>query len=38
MASWSEFAAASPQLAEAIRALLQQYGPETVDIVQGKEA
>lgn len=27
MASWSSFAAASPQLAEAIRALLQQYGP-----------
>jgi hypothetical protein len=27
MASWSEFAAASPQLATGIRALLQQYGP-----------
>ena len=27
MASWSEFAAAEPQLAAAIRALLQQYGP-----------
>ena len=27
MASWSEFAAASPQLAAGIRALLQQYGP-----------
>jgi hypothetical protein len=27
MASWSEFAAASPQLADGIRALLQQYGP-----------
>ena len=27
MASWSEFTAAEPQLASAIRALLQQYGP-----------
>jgi len=27
MASWSEFAAAEPSLASAIRALLQQYGP-----------
>jgi hypothetical protein len=27
MASWSAFAAASPQLAAGIRALLQQYGP-----------
>jgi Pyridoxamine 5'-phosphate oxidase len=27
MASWSEFAAADPTLAAAIRALLQQYGP-----------
>ena len=27
MASWSEFAAAEPALAAAIRALLQQYGP-----------
>ena len=27
MASWSEFAAAEPQLATAVRALLQQYGP-----------
>lgn len=27
MASWSEFLAAEPQLASAIRALLQQYGP-----------
>lgn len=27
MASWSEFAAAEPSLAAAIRALLQQYGP-----------
>jgi hypothetical protein len=27
MASWSEFAAAEPRLAAAIRALLQQYGP-----------
>jgi hypothetical protein len=27
MASWSEFAAASPQLAEAIRDLVHQYGP-----------
>jgi hypothetical protein len=27
MASWSEFAAADPALAAAIRALLQQYGP-----------
>src|ERR687890_1085992 len=27
MASWSEFAAASPQLASGIRAVLQQYGP-----------
>ncbi|MEV6599087.1 pyridoxamine 5'-phosphate oxidase family protein [Actinoplanes sp. NPDC051346] len=27
MASWSEFAAAEPDLAAAIRALLQQYGP-----------
>lgn len=27
MASWSEFAAAEPQLAAAIRTLLQQYGP-----------
>jgi hypothetical protein len=27
MASWSEFVAASPQLAAGIRALLQQYGP-----------
>lgn len=27
MASWSEFAAAEPTLAAAIRALLQQYGP-----------
>jgi hypothetical protein len=27
MASWSEFAAASPSLAEAIRGLIQQYGP-----------
>jgi hypothetical protein len=27
MASWSDFAAASPQLAAGIRALLQQYGP-----------
>jgi Pyridoxamine 5'-phosphate oxidase len=27
MASWSEFAAAEPTLAESIRALLQQYGP-----------
>jgi hypothetical protein len=27
MASWSEFAAASPKLASGIRALLQQYGP-----------
>ena len=27
MASWSEFVAAEPQLASAIRALLQQYGP-----------
>jgi len=27
MASWSEFAAAQPDLAAAIRALLQQYGP-----------
>lgn len=27
MASWSEFAAAAPRLAEEIRALFQQYGP-----------
>jgi hypothetical protein len=27
MASWSEFAAAEPDLAAAVRALLQQYGP-----------
>ena len=27
MASWSEFAAAEPELAAALRALLQQYGP-----------
>lgn len=27
MASWSEFAADEPRLAEAIRALMQQYGP-----------
>jgi hypothetical protein len=27
MASWSEFLAAEPQLAAAIRALMQQYGP-----------
>jgi hypothetical protein len=27
VASWSEFAAASPSLAEAIRALVHQYGP-----------
>ena len=27
MASWSEFAAAEPTLAAAIRSLLQQYGP-----------
>src|SRR3954467_14578082 len=27
MASWSEFVAAEPQLAAAIRTLLQQYGP-----------
>ena len=27
MASWSEFAADDPRLAEAIRALMQQYGP-----------
>ncbi len=27
MASWSEFAAADPHLASAVRALLQQYGP-----------
>jgi Pyridoxamine 5'-phosphate oxidase len=27
MASWSDFAAAEPRLAESIRALLQQYGP-----------
>ncbi len=27
MASWSDFHAAEPQLASAIRALLQQYGP-----------
>jgi hypothetical protein len=27
MASWSEFVAAEPQLAAAVRALLQQYGP-----------
>lgn len=27
MASWSDFAAAEPELAAAIRALLQQYGP-----------
>src|SRR3982751_837097 len=27
MASWSDFAAAEPRLASAIRALLQQYGP-----------
>ena len=27
MASWSEFVAAEPQLAAAIRALMQQYGP-----------
>ncbi|HEY2948368.1 MAG TPA: pyridoxamine 5'-phosphate oxidase family protein [Micromonosporaceae bacterium] len=27
MASWSEFSAASPRLAEAIRTLLEQYGP-----------
>ena len=27
MASWSEFATASPQLAAGIRALIQQYGP-----------
>ncbi len=27
MASWSDFAAAAPQLAADIRALLQQYGP-----------
>jgi Pyridoxamine 5'-phosphate oxidase len=27
MASWSDFAAAEPQLAAAVRALLQQYGP-----------
>jgi len=27
MASWSEFAAAEPELASAVRALLQQYGP-----------
>jgi hypothetical protein len=27
MASWSEFASASPQLAAGIRALIQQYGP-----------
>jgi hypothetical protein len=27
MASWSEFSAASPGLAEAVRALIEQYGP-----------
>jgi hypothetical protein len=27
MASWSEFQAAEPQLASAVRALMQQYGP-----------
>src|SRR3712207_2024300 len=27
MASWTEFAVAEPRLAEAVRALLQQYGP-----------
>jgi hypothetical protein len=27
MASWSEFVAAEPHLASAVRALLQQYGP-----------
>src|SRR4051794_4375769 len=27
MASWSDFAAADPSLAAAIRALLEQYGP-----------
>src|SRR3954454_12020781 len=27
MASWSDFAAASPHLATNVRALLQQYGP-----------
>jgi hypothetical protein len=27
MASWSEFAAAEPHLAAAVRALLEQYGP-----------
>jgi hypothetical protein len=27
MASWSEFLAAEPQLAAAVRALMQQYGP-----------
>ena len=27
MASWSDFAAAEPHLASAVRALLQQYGP-----------
>lgn len=27
MASWSDFVAAEPRLADAIRALLQQYGP-----------
>ena len=27
MASWSDFAAAEPELAAAVRALLQQYGP-----------
>jgi hypothetical protein len=27
MASWSEFSAAEPELAAAVRALLQQYGP-----------
>src|SRR3954451_10854457 len=27
MASWSDFAAADPSLAAAVRALLQQYGP-----------
>ncbi|GAB1688303.1 pyridoxamine 5'-phosphate oxidase family protein [Krasilnikovia sp. M28-CT-15] len=27
MASWSQFAAAEPRLAAAVRALLQQYGP-----------
>ena len=27
MASWSDFVAAEPQLASAVRALMQQYGP-----------